>query len=497
MKRAVIYARYSSDKQTEQSIEGQLRVCNDFAKNNEYTIVGVYIDRAVTGTNDNREEFQKMIRDSASKTFDYVLVYKLDRFARNRYDSTMNKATLKRNGVKLISATEPISDQPEGIILESLLEGMAEYYSAELSQKVKRGIKESRLKGFVTGGNKFFGYDLINKKYVINPEQALIIQKIYRDYLNGIRIKEISRELKALGVKGAKGNYLSPARISDILKNPKYKGLYIGSDGVEYKNMLEPIIDAETFDNVQLLRKQLTNKNARGKAPIPYILSGKIYCGHCGSLITGNSGTSKNGKVHYYYKCTNKTNNTKNCKSKTYRKDEFEEFIYKTVFEKINDSDIYNEIVSKTVEIYNKGIQNNSNLSLLKSNLLKTKTKLNNIVDAISQGLYNPTMQEAMNKLSDEANSLEEQIAIEELEQSRTIDESVVKEHLNNFLKYSSSDCENKKFLFDLIIDKIIIYDNDEIVIICNSIDKSLQSKEKTPHEEVFVFNLFGGVEGT
>ena len=161
MKRAVIYARYSSDRQSEQSIEGQVHVCTDFAKNNDYVIVGSYIDRAITGTNDNRAEFQQMIKDSAKNKFEYILVYKLDRFSRNRYDSVMNKSILKKNGVKLVSATEPISEKPEGIILESLLEGMAEYYSVELSQKVKRGMKESRSKGLFTGGNRMYdnGYD--------------------------------------------------------------------------------------------------------------------------------------------------------------------------------------------------------------------------------------------------------------------------------------------------------------------------------------------------
>lgn len=147
MKTAVIYARYSSDRQTEQSIEGQVRVCNDYAERNDILIVNSYIDRATTGTNDNRTEFQRMLRDSNNHSWDYVLVYKLDRFSRNKYEMAMHKKTLKDNGVKLISCMENIPDTPEGIILESLLEGMAEYYSAELSQKVKRGMNESRQKG--------------------------------------------------------------------------------------------------------------------------------------------------------------------------------------------------------------------------------------------------------------------------------------------------------------------------------------------------------------
>ncbi len=124
-KRTVIYARYSCEKQTEQSIEGQLRVCHEFAERNGYIIVHEYIDRAVSGKTDKREQFQRMLQDSAKKEYDYVLVYKLDRFARNRYDSAHYKALLRKNGVKVVSAKEAIAEGSEGILLESVLEGMA------------------------------------------------------------------------------------------------------------------------------------------------------------------------------------------------------------------------------------------------------------------------------------------------------------------------------------------------------------------------------------
>ena len=134
----VIYARYSSHSQTEQSIEGQLHTCYEYAKNNGYLVVGEYIDRAQSGTTDSRAEFQRMIADSDKHTFEGVLVYQLDRFARNRYDSAINKAKLKKNGVRVISARENISDDASGILVEGVLESMAEYYSAELSQKIRR-----------------------------------------------------------------------------------------------------------------------------------------------------------------------------------------------------------------------------------------------------------------------------------------------------------------------------------------------------------------------
>ena len=154
---AVIYARFSSSGQREESITGQLRDCNRYAEEHGFEIINEYIDEAKTGTTDNRPSFQKMIRDSENKHFKAVIVWKLDRFARNRYDSAIYRSKLKKNGVKIYSAMENISDSAEGIIMEGLMESMAEYYSANLSENVKRGNRESALQ-LKTIGKKVFGY---------------------------------------------------------------------------------------------------------------------------------------------------------------------------------------------------------------------------------------------------------------------------------------------------------------------------------------------------
>ena len=194
--KAVVYARYSSEKQTEQSIEGQLHVCQEYADKNNFNIIGTYIDRAKTGRNDNRQEFQQMMKDSSSGRFNVILVYSLDRFSRNRYDSAINKATLRRNNVKLISVTQPISDNPEGILLESVLEGMAEYYSVELAQKLARGRRESVEKGNFTGGVVKYGYKIENKKYVIEPEEAKTVQLIYKLFIELRNYRDVLKYLK-------------------------------------------------------------------------------------------------------------------------------------------------------------------------------------------------------------------------------------------------------------------------------------------------------------
>ena len=275
MKRAAIYARYSSSSQTEQSIEGQLRVCKEYAERNGIVIVRTYIDRAMTGTNDNRDDFQQMLKDSAQKQWEYLLVYKLDRFSRNKYEMAIHRKHLKDNGVKILSAMENIPDSPEGILLESLLEGMNQYYAEELSQKVKRGLRESRIKGNAICNRVPYGWDKVNKKYFVNEQESAIVKEIFRAYLSGKTMKQIADELCARGIRN-KDREFKENVIYTMLHNEKYTGIYRIHDQV-YDNIFPAIIDHEIFEQTQK-RLALT---ATGKhvPDVTYMLRGKIYCG--------------------------------------------------------------------------------------------------------------------------------------------------------------------------------------------------------------------------
>ena len=217
----VIYARYSCERQTEQSIEGQLRECEEFAEKHDMTIVDTYIDRAISGTSTNhREAFLKMIADSEKHTFEGVLMYKMDRFARNRYDSAVYKAKLKKNGVRVYYAKEQIPEGPEGIILESLLEGMAEYYSAELSQKIKRGMRENALKGKATGGSTAIGYKITpDKTFAIDEDYADVVRHIFRSYARGERVEDICKDLNEKGIRTPKGYLFNQSTMRKMLQN--------------------------------------------------------------------------------------------------------------------------------------------------------------------------------------------------------------------------------------------------------------------------------------
>lgn len=282
MKTAVIYARYSSDRQTEQSIEGQIRDCREYAQRNNIAIVGTYIDRAMTGTNDNREQFQKMLKDSDNKAWDYCLVYKLDRFSRNKYEMAIHRKHLKDNGVKILSAKENIPDSPEGILLESLLESINQYYSEELSQKTKRGMRETRIKGNFMGGRVNYGYSIVKEiigeqtvsKVTVNEEEAAILLQIFEAYAGGNRIPDIVRELEDKGIRN-RGKPFTVNTIYFMLQNEKYTGVY-NFHGETFTNIYPAIIPKELF---QIVRKRI-NKNKTGKhvVGVDYILMSNVIC---------------------------------------------------------------------------------------------------------------------------------------------------------------------------------------------------------------------------
>ena len=213
----VIYARFSSHSQTEQSIEGQLRVCYEYARAHDYTVVGEYIDRAQSGTTDNRQDFQRMMLDSEKKTFQYVLVYQLDRFARNRYDSAIHKAKLKKNGVRVLSAKENITDDASGILIEGVLESMAEYYSVELAQKINRGMQINAEKCLSTGSNPGLGYK-VNKdrKFYIDKKEAAIVREIFERYASGEIVADIISDLNDRGFRTSRGNEFNNPRLSPL-----------------------------------------------------------------------------------------------------------------------------------------------------------------------------------------------------------------------------------------------------------------------------------------
>ena len=331
----IIYARYSSDNQREESIDGQIRECKEFAEKNDIRIIDTYIDRALSAKTDNRPSFQQMIKDSSKGLFDVIIVWKLDRFARNRYDSAHYKNILKKNGVKVISATEAISSGAEGILLESMLEGYAEYYSAELAEKINRGLTENALKCKYNGGSVAFGYMIDDDQHFkINPTLAPVVLNIFNDYISGKTQKEIRDKLNNKGLKNANGREFTINNISKILTNRRYVGNYIYKD-VVIENGIPAIVPNDVFDKVQEMIA--TNKRApsRHKAVDDYLLTTKLYCGKCKSFMVGESENAR-GRRYSYYKCVS-TKLNKTCDKKAVKKDWIEDIVIYQVMKFIDD----------------------------------------------------------------------------------------------------------------------------------------------------------------
>ena len=461
--KAVIYARYSSDNQREESIEGQLRECTAFAEKNGITVLRHYIDRAFSARTDNRPEFQNMIRDSGKKLFDMIIVWKLDRFARNRYDSARYKATLKKNGVKVVSATEVISEGAEGIILESVLEGYAEYYSADLSEKVVRGMTENALKCKYNGATVPIGYRIDSEQHFqIDPLKAPFVLEAFKRYDEGATMTQIRDWLNAQGVKNSRGQPITYNNIQRLLSNRRYIGEY------SYRSIIVPdgipmIVPKELFDRVQEKLEKNRKAPARHKAEDDYLLTTKLFCGYCGAYLCGESGTSRTGLVHHYYKCVSVKKKRTECHKKPVRKDWIEDLVVRETMKMLMDDAAIEAIVSKLMELQDR---ENVNLPLYERQLHETETAINNLLNAIQQGILTKSTKARLEELESARDELENRIACEKLAKPK-ISAEFMTFWLHRFRQLDVKQKSHRKMLIDVFINAIFLYD-DKMVITFN-----------------------------
>ena len=480
MKTAVIYARYSSDSQTEQSIEGQLRVCQQYAQNNDIIIVGQYIDRAMTGTNDLRPDFQRMIKDSNKRQWDYVLVYKLDRFSRNKYEATIHKHTLSNNGVKVISAMENIPDTPEGIILESLLEGMNQYYSAELSQKVHRGLNESYLKGNYTGGNQIYGYDVKDKKNIINEEEASIVREVFSKFSQGFTGVDISNNLKTRGVRTKKGCYITDKMIYKIIQNTKYIGKVKHGETV-YTNIYPAIIDEQTWQKVQNIRNSYKHAHCRKQDTYNYILSGKLICGYCKHKMIGESGKEIDKIIKYrYYSClTRRRRKTEKCILQTNKKDELEKEIMDITWKVLSNDNNLNIIAESILKYHEKVTRAESILKSLEAQRNSYLKASQNLISAIEQGIITEQTKIRLKELEAQISQLDFDIEQEKQRNYSYLTKELIIDYLKKVICGNIENIDIQKGIVKTFIREILIY-NDKIIIVYNFTDP-LPSKNLVP----------------
>lgn len=459
MMNGVIYARFSSHNQREESIEGQLRECQDFANRNEMAIIGEYIDRAISGKTDDRADFQRMIRDSERGHFQAVIVYTVDRFARNRYDSAIYKAKLKKNGIRVYYAKQNIPDSPEGIILESVMEGYAEYYSENLAIQIKRGMYDNALKCKSTGGNLALGYRIgADKSYEIEPAEAKIVQEIFERYASGESAKQVCDYCNEQGYRTSRGAKFNKNSLRTILQNEKYIGVYRYTD-VVIENGVPPIVPKELFEKVQATYKRNYAARAKSKSNADYLLSTKLFCGHCGSNMVGESGTARNGNTYYYYKCSNRKRQ-RTCTKETEKKEWLEELVVRhTITEVLTDERI-EMIAEKAAMLLEKEAAESSILPTLQTSLKDVTKRIKNILDLMEQGISTDSTKERLLELEAQRADLNQRIAREGAKKPLLSKERIM-HWLISFKSGDVDDMEYKRRIIDTLVNSVYVYDTD------------------------------------
>lgn len=404
---AVIYARYSSGVQREESIEGQLRVCHEYAAKNNLTIIHEYLDPALSGRTDKRKEFQHMISDASKRRFEVILVYSLDRFARNRYDSAIYKARLKKLGVRVLYATQSFGDGPESIIIESVMEGYAEYYSANLAVVTKRGLTENALHGKSAGGATPLGYSLdkATKQYIINDAEAAIVRLWFERYAAGATITAIITESNLRGFRNRQGKPFTKHSVYTVLTNERYTGTYIWGD-VRVEGAMPVIIDRALFDKVQSLYQLNTSRRARAKATVPYLLTGRLFCGCCGAPMVGDCGTGKLGHVYHYYACAAHKRNPASCPKQNEKKDDLEAMLASITSEAVLTPEMIAEISATAARLMRKEADNSSLIIDLNRQKAEVSRKIENILRALEEGITTPSTRQRLEQLEERRDQL-------------------------------------------------------------------------------------------
>lgn len=486
MIRTVLYLRFSSDNQREESIEGQRRECLAYAKRSGLDVVGEYIDRAFSAKTDERPDFQRMIRDSYSHKFDAILVWKLDRFARSKFDSVKYKTILKHNNVKVISATEALGDGKESIILTSVIEAMDEYYVLDLKEKVTRGMTENALEGKFNGGIIPFGFKKNeDSTLAINEDEASLVRLIFNLYLN--ETQSIPKLLAYLNEKGMyrRGQKWKDATLRRFLKNPIYIG-EIHFKEIVTTDKISAIVDKETFNKVQAKIETNKRKGASFKAEDKYLLSYKLFCGKCGAMMVGESVNKKNGKTYRYYKCHNtKTGHT--CDVHSVPKEYLEDAVLSDIEDIVNDTDLMEQII---MEAYKSQDKETPLMKSLNIDLKETQKKLNNIISAFENGFGNEELNTRLNELTARKDELIKAINDETINNPYLEYDEVVA-LFQRFLSLDIEKLMDRQTLIDAFIDKIVYYDDDTFDVYFTT--KGVKRRHKKKKDDSGTNNNQGG----
>ena len=461
--RAVIYARYSSHAQREESIEDQLRVCREYAASLGMTVVREYHDSAITGRTDERPAFQRMVRDSENHRWDAVICYKLDRFARNRYDSAVYKARLRKHGVRVLYAKEAIPDGPEGIILESVLEGYAEYYSENLGQNIKRGMEGNALKCH-HNGVRVFGYsaDPDTGRYVIDPDAAATVRRIYALALEGVPQKKIADRLNAEGERRPGRRPWTLGAVGKMLDSEKYAGVYSFGD-VRVEGGMPAIIDRETWDAVHAMRTRHRHRPPVGD-DAGYLLTGRLLCGVCGRSMVGVSGNGNGGR-YSYYRCQG---HASGCPVRPVRRDAIEGAVTDAAVSVLASDERIGAIADACMRYQSDATAADSALKALEARADRNTAAIANVVAAVEAGMLSDELVTRMKELQREKAAIAEAIDAERARVTPPVPREAVVSWLRSFAAGDVDDEAFRRRVLEAFVGDVWLYEDGRVLVTWN-----------------------------
>lgn len=456
LQHAVIYARYSSHNQREESIEQQVEECMLFAKSNGFNVVEVYADKAISGRTDRRNNFQRMMRDAEKGKFQVVIAYKSNRIARNMLNALQYEAKLDAFGVKTLYAKEEFGDTAAGRFALRTMMNVNQFYSENMSEDIRRGMRDNAESCKVNGMLPLGYVRGKDGQYEICEAEAEIVRDIFEKVLNGVPMTEIANELNARGIKTKRGNLWNKGSFHRMLVNENYIGTYKHS-GVVIKDGIPAIVDKEVFSRMQVYLK--TKKKAQGKHREmgEYLLTGKLYCGYCGAYMTGISGTSKTGAIHYYYTCQTRRNEH-SCDKENVQRDYIERKIAELTKEVVLTDDVIEWIADNAVS-FQLQARRTSDIVNMENELADNKKAQKNIMAAIEQGIFTATTKDRLLEIEANISNLERRLNV-----SKAMSEPIEKERIIFMLeKFKAGDIESKEYqkrLIDTFVKSVYLWDD-------------------------------------
>jgi len=387
-KRGVIYARYSSHAQRDASIEQQVDKCRAYARSIGLQIAEIYADRAVSGKTDKRPNFQRMMRDAGNGKFDFVVAWKSNRMGRNMLQAMVNEARLQDSGVSCLYVEEDFDDTAAGRFALRNMMNVNQFYSENMAEDITRGLMDNARRGLVAGAIPYGFKRGEDWRFAIDEPRAEIVREIFTRVSCGDNYADIANDLNARGLKTKTGSCWNKSSFRKMLANERYRGVYTYND-YRKEGDIPRIVSDDLFYKVQeAVKMKKAAKGRHGTTGADYLLTGKLFCGHCKSHMTGMSGTSKGGSLHYYYTCQGHAKHT--CTKKNVRKEYIERAVAQAIMANcLTDEAI--EYIADQTEAYFKQRQKDSGVSLLEEELAGVNVSIRNLLKAIEAGIITET----------------------------------------------------------------------------------------------------------